>query len=310
MFKSTIPMIDAEYHIDDVIGKGSFGVVLSARKKGTSLNRRYAIKVLNERLFDDAEIKKEIRLLEILNGHKNIVRFHMDMTMFDSLRKRCYIVYDCMDYNLFTYHKLYIDKGFRIHPASVKRIMYNILQGLKHMHDNHVWHLDLKPGNILISHDGKDVKICDLGMSRISQSPILTTELLVTINYRAPELIFEGGQYFDETVDVWSVGCIFAELVLGNLYLFRLDREDPVKLWKSICLLIGNPDKTFIGRFTDTAAFRALPFVKHPVIETYKEMFDVHGFDLLKKMLCYSNRISAADALRHAYFDDYAGSVL
>ena len=307
----TMGILGRHYDVGAPLGRGSFGTVFAAKNRGAPYYL-LAIKVMDEKTFDDSiwksSIENEIRILQIVCGHENIVNCYTDMILYDSIRKRCFIVYDRMDLDLYWFHRSILASRRRVHPVLVKRIVYKILRGLRHMHGKNVWHLDVKPSNILISRDGEDVRICDFGMSRVSNAPVIVNELLTTICYRPPELFCRGGQHFTESVDIWSVGCILTELTLGRLTLFPVMDEDMRSLWKRIKSLIGVPDESFLKLFTNPELVHLIrisappPFP--PEINNFHNFMEDHCADLIRKMLCYTDRISARDAMVHPYFDE------
>ena len=114
--------------------------------------------------------------------------------------------------------------------SEYKKIFYEIVRGLKFMHDRHIYHRDLKPQNILVGSSG-EIKIGDFGLSRVIVNPNRTfSKEIETLWYRSPELLLgrlldnEGIKHYDGGVDTWSLGCILYELAEGKV-LFRGDSE-------------------------------------------------------------------------------------
>lgn len=102
------------------------------------------------------------------------------------------------------------DEG--LDTATVKSFLYQLLNGINHCHKNRVLHRDLKPQNLLISKDGV-LKLADFGLARAFGIPVKNyTHEVVTLWYRAPDILM-GSKKYNTSVDIWSVGCIFAELV-------------------------------------------------------------------------------------------------
>ncbi|KNC77096.1 serine/threonine protein kinase, partial [Sphaeroforma arctica JP610] len=113
----------------------------------------------------------------------------------------------------------------------VKSIMWQLLQGMKYLHDNWILHRDMKPANILLIGSGREigtVKICDLGMARVFNNPLKRMSdvdpVVVTIWYRAPELLL-GSKHYTKAIDMWAIGCIFAELMTTKP-IFRGHQEE------------------------------------------------------------------------------------
>jgi len=245
--------IPPNYEVKQLIGTGSYGSVCEAydRHKG----RLVAIKRIGhmfEDLIDCKRILREIAILSNLN-HDHIVRIYdivapSNMKIFDEL----YIVMEICDSDL----KKLCRTDVTLTPLHINTLLYNLLVGLRYLHSAGIYHRDLKPANCLVNQDCS-VKICDFGLSRAigedqphlqalpntprgeddqpSQVPVVphTTRLkrhltghVVTRWYRAPELILLQENY-TEAIDIWSVGCIYAEL-LGMLEGTRTEDRGPL----------------------------------------------------------------------------------
>ncbi|KAL0355036.1 UNVERIFIED_CONTAM: Cyclin-dependent kinase G-2 [Sesamum radiatum] len=180
-----------------------------------------------------------------------------------------------------------------MHRYEVKCIMKQLLEGVKFLHENGVMHRDLKPSNILINKKG-EVKICDFGLSRQFESESGSySPRVVTLSYRAPEILAQVETY-STAIDMWSVGCIMAELLLNEvLFKGRCDLEQRTKIYT--ILGRGKPDNNlFTRKFLEAAARSGVPLLTGL------------GFDLLKKLLEYDpdKRITAEAALNHGWFKE------
>ena len=186
----------------------------------------------------------------------------------------------------------------------VQYFVYQILRGLKYIHSANVIHRDLKPSNLLVNANC-DLKICDFGLARgmeIEQAPL--TEYVVTRWYRAPEIMLACHEY-TKAIDVWSIGCIFAEL-LARQALFPGD--DYLAQLRLICEKLGRPAESDLDFVTSDRAKRfiaSLP-MKKPV--PMAELFPEHknereAHDLLRKMLEFhpQRRISIDNCLAHPF---------
>lgn len=119
----------------------------------------------------------------------------------------------------------------------IRSIMHQMLSGIHYLHSNWIMHRDLKPANILVMGRGEQcgvVKIADFGLARIFQAPLKPLrETVVTLWYRAPELLL-GAKHYTRAVDMWAIGCIFAELIsLRPLFLGIEEKDDkgvPIEL--------------------------------------------------------------------------------
>ncbi|BFZ06355.1 hypothetical protein BsWGS_09395 [Bradybaena similaris] len=278
------------------IGEGTYGVVYKAREKTSG--KFVALKKI--RLDAESEgvpstAIREISLLKELD-HANVVRLldviHCEMKL--------YLVFEYLTKDL----KKYMDSfpsSEVINPALIKSYLYQLLNGISYCHAHRVLHRDLKPQNLLIDLEG-NIKIADFGLARAFGVPVRTyTHEVVTLWYRAPEILL-GSRYYSTPVDVWSLGCIFVEMVRRQA-LFPGDSE--IDQLFRIFRTLGTPDENIWPGVTSLPDFKST-FPKWPVKEakTLIPTMCAEGTDLLQKMLTYepSKRISAKTALLHPYF--------
>jgi serine/threonine protein kinase len=190
-------------------------------------------------------------------------------------------------------------------PQLVKSYMFQMLKGIDFCHGHRVLHRDLKPQNLLIDRNG-NLKLADFGLARAFGIPVRTyTHEVVTLWYRAPEILL-GSRHYSIPVDMWSVGCIFAEMVTRQP-LFPGDSEID-ELFR-IFRVLGTPNEAVWPEVSQLPDYKP-SFPQWPS-RNLKEVvpgLEPLGVDLLSKMLQYepSKRISAKEALRHPYFDDLA----
>lgn len=192
------------------------------------------------------------------------------------------------------------DRSVLLTPAEVKCCMKMILDGIEACHSKWVLHRDLKPSNILVGADG-NLKIGDFGLARLHASPkARLTHQVITRWYRPPELLYAADTY-GPAVDMWSVGCIFAEIMLRTPYLpGNSDIEQLAKIFQAR----GTPKSEDWPYHEKLPAF--VEFTETPAPD-HRLMFraaSTAALDLLNEMLHLNplKRISAEDALQHAYF--------
>ncbi|XP_077996277.1 serine/threonine-protein kinase NLK-like isoform X3 [Glandiceps talaboti] len=189
----------------------------------------------------------------------------------------------------------------------VKVFLYQILRGLKYLHSAHILHRDIKPGNLLVNSNCV-LKICDFGLARVmepDESRHMTQEV-VTQYYRAPEIL-TGTKHYSTAVDVWSVGCIFAEL-LGRRILFQA--QSPVAQLDLITDLLGTPTIDDLKYACEGAKAHILRVAHKPpslaALYTLSNQATHEAVHLLCRMLVFNpdKRINCTDALAHPYLDE------
>ncbi|XP_052805421.1 cyclin-dependent kinase 4-like [Mya arenaria] len=294
-----------EHQYEEVmlIGTGAYGTVY----KGRDLNnegRFVAMKMI--RLQNNAEegmpmsAIREIALLKQLEAyeHPNIVRL-LDVWSSSSgageIQLR--LVFEFMDQDLSTFLEKCPPPG--LGPEKIKDLMYQMLRGVDFLHANRIIHRDLKPQNVLISADGQ-LKLADFGLARVYAFQMALTQVVVTLWYRAPEVILQA--QYATPVDIWSCGCIFAELYNRKpLFVGQSDIDQLIKIFE----LRGRPlESEWLSSVTlPWSSFQAFP--PKPVSSYLPEMEHV-AIDLFEKLLAFNphHRISANEALNHPYFKD------
>ena len=214
-----------------------------------------------------------------------------------------YLVFEYLDQDL----KGFMDLTGR-GPANplkkdvVQDFMYQLCLGCAHIHRHGVMHRDLKPQNLLVDKAKNVIKVADLGLGRAFSVPVKSyTHEIVTLWYRAPEVLL-GGSHYSTPVDIWSVGCIFAELARKQP-LFPGDSE--LQQLLHIFKLLGTPGEDVWPGVTRLRDWHEFPQWKPQDLGKVIPQLDAHGIDLLQKMLVYdpAKRIHATEALEHPYFD-------
>jgi len=290
--------IDLKYTPIKPIGKGAYGVVCSAKNSETG--EKVAIKKISN-AFDNAtdarRTLREIKLLRLLH-HENIVMLK-DVMKPPSLAEfnDVYLVYELMDTDL---HQI-VRSSQGLSDEHTQYFVYQILRGLKYVHTAKVLHRDLKPSNLLLNANC-DLKICDFGLARTSSEKGFMTEYVVTRWYRAPELLLSCEDY-TTGIDIWSVGCILAE-ILGRKPLFP--GKDYIHQMRLIIQVLGSPaeeDLMFIQSHKARSYIRTLPFSPPVRFDKSYPKANPLAIDLLEKMLVFdpARRITVEQALEHPY---------
>ena len=244
--------VDVRYTNLIPVGGGSYGLVCSADDSVTK--RRVAIKKVTNAfsdLTDAKRIMREIKLLGQLGDHENVIGLVDVMTMPPLTKnfKDIYIICELMECDL----DRIVSSTQGLTDQHAQYFVYQILRGLKYIHSANVLHRDLKPSNLLVNSNC-DLSICDFGLARGVVADETLTEYVVTRWYRAPELLTES-QYYGPPVDLWSVGCILAEVLLRRP-LFQ--GKDYMHQLEEIINVLGTPSDESLAFITNSMAKRAI----------------------------------------------------
>ncbi|KAL4920882.1 mitogen-activated protein kinase mpkC [Aspergillus aurantiobrunneus] len=277
------------------IGLGTAGIVCSAYDLISE--QSVAIKKMMKP-FGNAAIAKrtyrEVKLLKQLR-HDNLINMS---DIFISPLEDVYLATELLGTDL---HRLLTAKP--LEGKFVQYFTYQILRGLKYIHSAGVIHRDLKPGNLLIN-ENCDLKICDFGLARLHEPRM--TGYVSTRYYRAPEIMLTWQRYGHE-VDLWSVGCIVAEMLLGRPL---FPGTDHINQFWLIADLLGSPPDEVIDRITTNNTRRMMQSMAKRNSRPLKEVLPAAedaAINLLENLLIYDpdQRLSAEQALKHPYMAPY-----
>ena len=297
-----------EYEQLNKIDEGTYGVVFRARDKGTGAIRALKkVKMDKEREGFPLTALREANILLSMQ-HPNVVGV-TEMVMGNSLDS-IFMVMEFAEHDLKGLMET-MTKPFTI--PEVKCLMLQLLGGVSYLHDNWVLHRDLKTSNVLVNNKG-ELKICDFGLARQYSDPLRPyTHMVVTLWYRAPELLL-GQRLYSTGVDVWSLGCIMGELLCkdplfqGKTEIDQIDR---------IFRVLGTPNEKIWPDFVNLPSVRKIKFPHQPYNNLRKKFPKISpnggvtlsdcGFDLMNKLLAYdpSRRMTCEDALNHAFFAEF-----
>jgi len=289
------------YQKIEKVGEGTYGVVYKA--KDINSGQIVALKKIRLEAEDEGVPSTAIREISLLKELKddNIVRL-LDIVHAD---QKLYLVFEFLDVDL----KRYIETGNQnrtpISLQIVKKFTYQLNSGLLYCHSHRILHRDLKPQNLLI--DKRDnLKLADFGLARAFGIPMRTyTHEVVTLWYRAPEVLL-GSRHYSTAIDMWSVGCIFAEMAMQGVPLFPGDSEID-QIFK-IFRILGTPNEEIWPSVSSLPDYKpTFPQWSRQDVARIVSTLDEAGIDMLKRTLTYDSakRISAKRALAHPYLADY-----
>ncbi|KAG9755770.1 mitogen-activated protein kinase, partial [Aureobasidium melanogenum] len=296
--------VSEQYDIQDVVGEGAYGVVCSALHKPSG--QKVAIKKITP--FDHSmfclRTLREMKLLRYFN-HENIISI-LDIQKPRSYETftEVYLIQELMETDM---HR--VIRTQELSDDHCQYFIYQTLRALKAMHSANVLHRDLKPSNLLLNANC-DLKVCDFGLARSAASTEdnqgFMTEYVATRWYRAPEIMLTFKEY-TKAIDVWSVGCILAEMLSGKPLFPGKDYHHQLTL---ILDVLGTPTmEDYYGIKSRRAReyIRSLPFKKKiPWKAMFPKTSDL-ALDLLDKLLAFNpaKRITVEEALRHPYLEPY-----
>lgn len=295
--------LDRRYTIIDTIGSGAYGVVVSARDMATG--EQVAIKKI-EKAFEHATFTKrtlrELKILRLLN-HENIIRIKsIQLPRSSEDLEEIYVISELMETDLSSI----IKSPQPLSDEHCQFFLYQILRGLKYMHTACILHRDLKPRNLLVNSNC-DLKICDFGLARpnVPELRVKSTQMtdyVATRWYRAPEVLLAYKKY-STAMDMWSVGCIFSELLLRKPLLPGTDASQQIDL---IFSLLGTPSEDEISLIPNLKSREKVLKMPKKQPKSFEMIFrdcNPQATDLVKNLLIFNpdKRFTVEQALSHPY---------
>lgn len=287
-----------------LIGKGAYGVVFKAsdKKTGDIVGLKKIFDAF-QNSTDAQRTYREIMLLQDLNNHENIIRL-LNVIKAENDRD-IYLIFEFMETDLHTVIRANI-----LEDVHKEFIVYQILKALKFIHSAGIIHRDLKPSNILINSD-VNIKICDFGLARSlavgkeGNLPVLT-DYVATRWYRAPEILL-GSTKYTKAADLWSVGCILGELLIGKA---MFPGTSTLNQLNKILEVTGKPSKEDITSLQSDLAntmLETIPSIKTKNLKNLFKNASANALDLLTKLLQFNpnKRITVEEALEHPYVEAF-----
>lgn len=282
------------------IGRGAYGIVCSVMNSENG--EMIAIKKIANAFDNHMDSKRTLREIKLLKhlDHENVIGIRdVIPPPIREVFNDVYIATELMDTDL---HQI-IRSNQELSEEHCQYFLYQILRGLKYIHSANVIHRDLKPSNLLLNANC-DLKICDFGLARPTSENDMMTEYVVTRWYRAPELLLNSTDY-TAAIDIWSVGCIFMELMNRKTLFPGRDHMHQMRL---ITELIGTPNDAELGfvRNEDAKTYiRHLPVLPRQSFIALYPHISPAAIDLVERMLTFdpSKRVTVDEALAHPYLE-------
>ncbi|KAI3417299.1 Non-specific serine/threonine protein kinase, partial [Psidium guajava] len=293
------PKQTISYMAERVVGQGSFGVVFQAKCLETG--ETVAIKkVLQDKRYKNRELQT-MRLLD----HPNVVS--LKHCFFSETEKDELYLNLVLEYVPETVHRVikhYNKLNQRMPTIYVKLYTYQIFRALSYIHRCiGVCHRDIKPQNLLVNPHTHQVKLCDFGSAKVLVKGEPNISYICSRYYRAPELIF-GATEYTTAIDIWSAGCVLAELLLGQPL---FPGESGVDQLVEIIKILGTPTREEIKCMNPNYTEFKFPQIKaHPWHKIFHKRMPPEAVDLVSRLLQYSPnlRCTALDALTHPFFNE------
>ncbi|XP_015077006.1 shaggy-related protein kinase epsilon-like [Solanum pennellii] len=287
------------YMAERVVGTGSFGVVFQAKclETGESVAIK---KVLQDRRYKN----RELQIMRMLD-HPNVV--HLRHCFYSTTEKNevyLNLVLEYVSETVYRVSRHYSRVNHHMPIIYVQLYMYQICRALNYMHNViGVCHRDIKPQNLLVNPHTHQLKICDFGSAKMLVPGEPNIAYICSRYYRAPELIF-GATEYTTAIDMWSAGCVFGELLLGQPL---FPGESGVDQLVEIIKILGTPTREEIRCMNPNYTEFKFPQIKaHPWHKIFQRKIPPEAVDLASRLMQYSPtlRCTALEACAHPFFDD------
>lgn len=286
-----------QYTQSQMVGHGSFGVVFQTQIMPS--NEICAMKrVLQDKRFKN----RELQIMKLVH-HRNIADLkYYFYTNNDKNELYLNLILEFVPETLYKASHYYVSKRLSMPPLEIKLYTYQMFRALNYIHSQGICHRDIKPQNLLINPTTGELKLCDFGSAKILNPLEPNVSYICSRYYRAPELIF-GATNYTTKIDVWSAGCVMAELILGQPL---FPGESGIDQLVEIIKILGTPSKEQIKSMNPNYMEHRFPQIKPiPLHKIFKKMAP-DCIQFLIKVLQYSplERISCIEAMVDPYFDE------
>jgi len=293
---------DVSYTSCKVIGNGSFGVVFQAKWVNAPKDQEdIAIKkVLQDKRFKN----RELQIMRLLN-HPNVVDLRAFFYSNGDKKDEVYLnlVLEYVPETVYRASRHYVKLKQPMPTLQIKLYMYQLLRSLAYIHSVGICHRDIKPQNLLLNPATGVLKLCDFGSAKILVAGEPNVSYICSRYYRAPELIFGATNYMTN-IDIWSTGCVMAELMLGQPL---FPGESGIDQLVEIIKVLGTPTRDQIKTMNPNYMEHKFPQIKpHPFSKVFRPRTSPEAIDLVSRLLEYtpSARLSSIEAMCHPLFDE------
>jgi len=295
---------DMSYTNCKVIGNGSFGVVFQAKVISAPKGEDdIAIKkVLQDKRFKN----RELQIMRLVS-HPNVVElkafFYSNGESKQKDEVYLNLVLEYVPDTVYRASRHYVKLKQPMPMLQIKLYMYQVLRSLAYIHSVGICHRDIKPQNLLLNPATGVLKLCDFGSAKILVAGEPNVSYICSRYYRAPELIF-GATNYTTNIDIWSTGCVMAELMLGQPL---FPGESGIDQLVEIIKVLGTPSREQIKTMNPNYQDHRFPQIKpHPFSKVFRPRTPSEAVDLVGKLLEYTpeSRLSAIEAMCHPFFDE------
>jgi len=293
---------DLAYTNCKVIGNGSFGIVFQARMVNVPKEEEdIAIKkVLQDKRFKN----RELQIMRLVK-HPNVVDLRAFFYSNGEKKDEVYLnlVQEYVPETVYRASRHYVKLKQPMPMLQIKLYMYQLLRSLAYIHSVGICHRDIKPQNLLLNPGTGVLKLCDFGSAKILVQGEPNVSYICSRYYRAPELIF-GATNYTTNIDIWSTGCVMAELMLGQPL---FPGESGIDQLVEIIKVLGTPSREQIRTMNPNYMEHKFPQIKpHPFSKVFRPRTPPEAIDLVSKLLEYTPeaRLSAVEAMAHPLFDE------
>lgn len=294
--------VEIKYTNCKVIGNGSFGVVFQARQLGVPKHLEdIAIKkVLQDKRFKN----RELQIMRLVK-HPNVVDLRAFFYSSGEKKDEVYLnlVLEFVPETVYRTSRHYVKLKQPIPNLQIKLYMYQLLRSLAYIHSVGICHRDIKPQNLLLNPSTGVLKLCDFGSAKILVPGEPNVSYICSRYYRAPELIF-GATNYSTNIDIWSTGCVMAELMLGQPL---FPGESGIDQLVEIIKVLGTPTREQIKTMNPNYMEHKFPQIKpHPFSKVFRPRTSQDMLDLVARLLEYTPtaRLSAIEAMCHPLFHE------